>query len=313
MKSLLIKNVVEKILSYNYGTNKKTLKKIIMNKVTFAYNKKSILEFIIPAFPGKSPNPKSSFSILPDNTEFLAVNTIEKFIDDINTIYPFGCKVNIIHDGHFFIKLNITRSEKELNDYIDFFRNNISQNINSITIYDLMGSSDFECAYQKFIDDYYSISNFECDSNILSKEILFTKFEFKNNLCDINTSKNQIQLRAKAVAKESLKIKAALSKLIDDNFYNCIRLSVHFQTSKSNKMGLKLIPKAINKGTPWFYVVYKSPNGNIILGKKDWKIPEKKQKRNKYGLYYSINNATIDLFLKNQLDARIKEERKYNR
>ncbi len=309
----MINELIDKILSYSYGENTEIIEKVIKKKIIESYKRKKRLEFIMPAFPGKSPNPLSCFDSLPDNTEIIAINTIENFIDEINHIYPYGCKVNIVHDGHFFMKLNITRTENELNKYIEAFRNITSNNINSITIYDLMKTTNIDIAYKEFIDKYYTGIDMTYTEENLSKEILFNKFEFKNMLCKNSISKNQFQLKAKHIAKESLKIKKAVAELIDESFPDNIRLSVHYQPSNSVKMGMKLIPNAINKGTPWFYIIYKTKTDKIILGKKDWNLPGKKEIKNSYGYYYYIDDSAINLFLEGKLNDKIKKEKEYNR
>lgn len=306
----IVKLVVDKIMMNIYGDNNEKLSKIIKDKVERAYERKEMISFIIPAFPGKSPNRNSCFSYLPDYTEHIAIVSLKKFINEIEKIYPFGCNLTIIHDGHYFIKLGITRSENELNEYVDEFRKKLPSNIMSKTIYDIMGDNNFEKAYKRFGKLY--IDN-QVDKSDLSNEILFTKYEFFDKINDETVSNNQIQMKAKKIAKESIKIKKALNRLIEEQFQNCIRLSVHYQDENSTKMGFKLIPNSINKGTPWFYVAYVSKNGEIILGKRDWTFKNKKLQCNKFGKYYSIDNSNINLFLNEKCSKKILKEKGFNR
>ena len=55
--------------------------------------------------------------------------------------------------------------------------------------------------------------------------------------------------------------------------------------------------KEHRKGTPWFYIIYKTKTDKIILGKKDWNLPGKKEMKNSYGYYYYIDDSAINLFL----------------
>lgn len=303
----LIYKVVDILLKYNYGSNEQILKEILINKVDYLYRNKKELNFVIPAFPGKSPNDNSCFSILPDYTEELALKTIKDFMNNVNSCYPFGCSFTIIHDGHFFINLGITRSEVELNSYINEIRKKLPENTESKTIYDLFDSDDCNIALDRFYNEYEKNINDNFDNNAISNEILFTKYEFFDKINDVGISKNQIQMKAKKIALKSLSIKVAISKMINEKYTNSIRLSVHFQNEKSTKMGFKLIPQAINRGTPWFYVAYVSPNGKIILGKKNWNITKKRKKDNNY---YLISNKMITMFENNKINI---EERKLNR
>lgn len=306
-----IKTVVNKILEYSYGMNNNNLEKILYKKVQEAYEKKEKLNFVIPAFPGKSPNKNSCFSHLPDYTENISINAIKAFIKEINKVYKFKCNFTIIHDGHYFIKLGITRSEEELNDYINEIRKNLPRNVKSKTIYDLMRTNDFNIAYNEFFEKY--INNEKIDNSGLSNEIVFTKYEFFDKIYNVSSSKNQIQIWAKKIAKESLLIKRAVNNLIEDIYPSSIRLSVHYQEENSKKMGFKMIPNAVNKGTPWFYVAYKSTSEKIILGKRNWKLKSKKLKNNKFGKYYLVNDRVVEEFLEGKVSETVKKEKGFNR
>ena len=310
MSECIINDVVEKILLYGYGNNIQKLKTILYDKVNEKYLKREKLGFVMPAFPGKSPNCNSSFSFLPDYTENVSLETINDFITEINKIYPYGCEFTIVHDGHFFSYVGITRGELELNEYILSFRKKCGEWITSVTIYDLMNSCDLYEAYllfkNKYLDEMISIGD-------LSNEILFTRNEFGDKIFKNGLSNNQKQKIATNIARKSVLIKNGINNMINDLFPDSIRLSVHFQDKGSVKMGFKLIPFAINKGTPWFYVAYVSSCGKIILGKNDWYFESKKISTNKYGNFYSISDNDIYLFENNLVDRKIIRERRYNR
>ena len=307
-----ISTIVKKILLYCYGENAEKLKEILQQKIKKSYNKKEQLNFIMPAFPGKSPNENSCFSYVPDYTENIAIKTINHFINEVNHIYPYGCSFTIIHDGHFFYYLNITRSEQELNKYISDFRKKCNSKIISKTIYDLMGSDNLGDCINMFKKKYLS----EETVGGLSSEILFTRKEFSEKIYGIaadsltNTQKKKI---ATKIAKESIHIKNGISNMINSIYADSIRLSVHFQKQDSGKMGFKLIPNAINKGTPWFYVAFVSDNNKIILGKRNWNFASKKECISKNGKFFSINKFDIYNFENNLTSKTIEEERWYNR
>lgn len=310
MDDYIIEQVMQKILSYSYGNNEQILKKVLYDNISKKYFEKEELKFIMPSFPGKSPNNNSCFSWLPDYTEYISIETIIEFVDSIRKVYPYGCEFTIIHDGHFFYNLNITRSEEELNEYILSLKKLFCQKIKSFTIYDLMGSNNLQTAYSifknKYFDENMSIEN-------LSNEILFTKNEFSSKLFTNNLSNNKKQKIATDIARRSILIKKSISYMIKDIFPDYIRLSVHFQNENSEKMGLKLIPLAINKGTPWFYIAYVSETGKILLGKKNWNFESKNICYNEYGKFFSISDNDIFLFENGLADKKIIRERRYNR
>ena len=302
------------ILKYNNGDNYNKINKILLKKIKEQYYNKQKLSFVIPAFPGKSPNKNSSFSYLPDYTENIAIDTITNFINEINNVYPFKSEIIIIHDGHFFTNIGITRNEKELNEYINCLKSKFPRYIKSMTIYELMGERKLEIAYKKFYEKYVENTNDNIYNIYLSKEILFTKYEFYDKIISTDSmSKNQLQMKSKQIAMSSLEIKKGINKMIKNLFPDSIRLSVHYQDSSSEKMGLKLLPNAINNGTPWFYVAYRTSTEKIILGKKNWQFESKKLINSNKGKYYLIDDEDFNRFKNGEVNKNILNERELNR
>ncbi|KAG6045429.1 hypothetical protein E4U39_002399 [Claviceps sp. Clav50 group G5] len=61
-----------------------------------------MVEFCLPAFPCKSSSTGKVLSKAPDRGEYLALEHMHKFIQDIEAIYEPGAKLWIISDGHVF-------------------------------------------------------------------------------------------------------------------------------------------------------------------------------------------------------------------
>ena len=60
------------------------------------------VEFVLPAFPCKSSNGDKVSGVLPDKGEELALRELDEFAAAVEAIYPPGCKVWIVSDGHVF-------------------------------------------------------------------------------------------------------------------------------------------------------------------------------------------------------------------
>ena len=60
------------------------------------------VEFALPAFPCKSSNGEKVSGVLPDKGEELALRELDEFAAAVDAIYPPGCKVWIVSDGHVF-------------------------------------------------------------------------------------------------------------------------------------------------------------------------------------------------------------------
>ncbi|KAG6004651.1 hypothetical protein E4U21_000875 [Claviceps maximensis] len=60
------------------------------------------VEFCLPAFPCKSSSTGKVLSQAPDLGEYMALENMHKFIQDIEAVYEPGAKLWIISDGHVF-------------------------------------------------------------------------------------------------------------------------------------------------------------------------------------------------------------------
>lgn len=300
---------------YLYGENIKELELVTLTKIKEMINRQTPICFVMPAFPGKSPNLNSSINGCFGYEEVYSISVLNKMLNEINSVYKYGAKLYIIHDGHLFVDLNITRSDLELDDYIKKFREKISSNIVSITLNDLMGTIDYKEARKLFYKEYLKLTNEkELKGKNIEKEILFTKIEFYNQLfSNVDISKNQIQKLAKITAKKSLLIKEGLNICINKKFPNMIRLSIHYQMSNSNKLGIKLIDRAINFGSPWFNIIYECPDNTIILGKKDWFLDKREEIVDQNGIYFKIDEIATKQFLSNQINNTMLKEKSIGR
>lgn len=61
-----------------------------------------MVEFYLPAFPYKSPNPDKVVGGGPDMGEQLALEHFHSFAGAIERIYEPGAKIWIINDAHVF-------------------------------------------------------------------------------------------------------------------------------------------------------------------------------------------------------------------
>jgi len=174
-----------------------------------------------------------------------------------------------------------------------------------------MNSNNNIEAREKFKKNYVSkLNKKDLSSELIKREILFTRIEFEEQITNnqIISSKNQIQVIAKKTAKESLLRKQGLTNCIKEKFKNSIRLSIHYQSEDSEKLGFKLINKAINLGSPWFNIIYVCNNGDIILGKKNWFINHRKLVNKHDYNYYEIDEEAQEHFINNNVSKIIKKE-----
>ncbi|MGH3883814.1 MAG: L-tyrosine/L-tryptophan isonitrile synthase family protein, partial [Pseudonocardiaceae bacterium] len=83
------------------------------------------VEFVLPAFPAKSPNNSKVLGATPDMAEWLSLEFLCAICDRVRQIYRHGAKIIICSDGRVFSDLvqisdsNVTRYQAELRELID--------------------------------------------------------------------------------------------------------------------------------------------------------------------------------------------------
>jgi pyoverdine/dityrosine biosynthesis protein Dit1 len=83
------------------------------------------VEFVLPAFPAKSPNTAKVLGATPDMAERLSLQFLCAICDRVRQIYRAGAKIIVCSDGRVFSDLvqiadsNVTRYQAELRAMID--------------------------------------------------------------------------------------------------------------------------------------------------------------------------------------------------
>lgn len=251
-------------------------------KITSAVKKNEPVTFILPAFPGKSPNPEKVLGHLPDLAERLALNFLGTLCQRIRKLYAPGIKIVLCSDGRVFSDVvgmkesNVTDYQVELNKLVK------EMSLSDISIFNL------DCFYKGFhfaqmrdelINCYGQTLDFlklkirngatpsastdEQEANRMYSGI--TRFLFEDAIHAGQTrSRSSIQKESRSKAYEVIRRSNAWSKLISEHFPEAVRLSIHPQTCGSKKLGIRLIGDE-NWMTPWHGVAVESKNGFVLL------------------------------------------------
>jgi pyoverdine/dityrosine biosynthesis protein Dit1 len=75
---------------------------LFKDKVKYFVQNRDPIRFCLPAFPCKSSNLDKVATTDPDGAEFEALSTIYNFASAVREVYPPGCVVEIVSDGHVF-------------------------------------------------------------------------------------------------------------------------------------------------------------------------------------------------------------------
>ncbi|WP_241480358.1 L-tyrosine/L-tryptophan isonitrile synthase family protein [Legionella norrlandica] len=153
-------------------------------KVISAVEKHKPVIFVLPAFPGKSPNPEKVLGPLPDFAERLALNFLGNLCQRIKKFYTPGIKIILCSDGRVFSDVvgmkesNVTAYQVELDRLIE------GMSLRDISTFNL--------------DDFYKDLNFVQMRNELMKSyeqsLDFLKHKVRNGAKSSASQMNKKQI-----------------------------------------------------------------------------------------------------------------------
>ncbi len=251
-------------------------------KIISAVKENKPVTFVLPAFPGKSPNPEKVLGHLPDQAERIALNFLGSLCLNIEKVYPPGIKIILCSDGRVFNDVigiqenNVTAYQVELDRFIEEL--------------DLAGISIFN------LDDFYKQLNFgQMREELLKsygKSLDFLQRNIRNGAktsanqdeqelnrmyCGITRflfedathrwqtkSRSTLQKESRCKAYEVLRRSNAWSELIAERFPEAVRLSIHPQACGAKKLGIRLVGNE-SWMTPWHGVAVENKHGYVLL------------------------------------------------
>lgn len=255
-------------------------------KVVNAVEKNQPVPFVLPAFPGKSPNKEKVLGVLPDYAEELSLQFLGSLCERIKTYYAPGIKVILCSDGRVFSDVigikeeHISAYQKELDRLIE----KISlQDISTFNLDDYYGEINFIQMRKELMQRYGQSLDFlrnkvrngrkesatedEKEANRIYCGI--TRFLFEDAIFTEQTkSRSAVQREARRNAYEVIRRSNAWSELIADLFPSAVRLSIHPQTCGSKKLGIRLIADE-SWMTPWHGVAVETEKGPILLKRSE--------------------------------------------
>jgi pyoverdine/dityrosine biosynthesis protein Dit1 len=239
-----------------------------MDKVVASILKQEPVRFVLPAFPGKSPNLTKVLSPLPDMAERLALEFLEQLCTQIQKVYAPGAKIILCSDGRVFSDI-VGIEERDVTAYQDA----LLQMFKDLSISHLSLFSLDDVAHGQSVGDLRLrlMEQFGSTLQILRSKVIrggrssqdpddreshrmlcgITRFlvEDQSHL-DHTKSRTKIQKYAKERAYQVILRSNAWSEFIADRFPGAIRLSIHPQACGAKKLGIQLVGKETWM-TPW--------------------------------------------------------------
>lgn len=233
----------------------------LRKKVLNFINHSQPILFTLIGFPFKSGNRvKNVIGPFPDQAERLALEKMQRFMEEINQVYPHGASLRIYTDGLAFCDLlgvsitNVQRYEKILK--------RLARDLpllSIITIHDLFPDLS-PLKIQKYIND----------QNIPHKELSASEkcFLSKRLLQELDYPQGKAILEKVSVESLAQKMNQRnkrLSHIYKSKFPPSIYLTVHYQKDIGKKVGIALSSSSI---TPWHGVAVLNQDGSFLIKRK---------------------------------------------
>jgi pyoverdine/dityrosine biosynthesis protein Dit1 len=251
-------------------------------KVLAAVRNREPVPFVLPAFPGKSPNPEKVLGHLPDFAERLALQFLGTLAARIRAYYEPGVKIRICSDGRVFSDVvgmdegHVTSYQVELDRLITEMA---LADIVTFNLDDVFADMCFDQMRHEMMKRFGQSSDFlrqkvrngaqgggtreEQEANRMYCGM--TRFLFEDALHPGQSkSRNAIQKDVRARAYEVMRRSNAWTELIAERFPDAVRLSIHPQVCGSRKLGIRLVGDD-SWMTPWHGVAVETAEGFLLM------------------------------------------------
>lgn len=256
-----------------------------LSKIIEAIETKSPVTFVLPAFPGKSPNANKVLGHLPDMAERRALQFLGELCERVKRLHAPGARVILCSDGRVFSDVvgmneeHVTEYKHEITRLIGEL--GLTQVISTFDLDDLLGSLSFDEMRSTLMDRHgASLEALQEKVRRGGKEGADKESEDAHRMyCGITRflvedaahpgqtkSKTAIQKDCRVRAYEVIRRSNAWSGLVEKHFPRAVRLSIHPQTCGSRKLGIHLM-EAESWITPWHGVAMEV-NGRFVLVKR---------------------------------------------
>lgn len=239
------------------------------------------IQFILPAFPAKSPNKNKTMSSYPDLGEKMALAFLNAICEKIFTLYTEGAEVIICSDGRVFNDL-VHVSDETVDQYQNAIKKIIKENnFNHLKTFNLD-----EC--EELVKDNHYIALRENLLKIYGEETTIIRERVKHNLeakllfngmhrfiyedrivMKSNQSKNKIRDESKEITYQLIRRSNAWGMLLKEKYKEAVRLSIHPQLCRSEKLGILLLPSDNVWATPWHRVLLKQDQQYKLIKNED--------------------------------------------
>ncbi len=251
-------------------------------KIISAVSQRQPVTFVLPAFPGKSPNPAKVLGTLPDMAERCALEFLQHLCDRVRKYYEPGARIILCSDGRVFSDVvgmpdeAVTGYREEISKMI------VGLGLNSLSTFNLeecYENLSFDEMRVHLMESYgepletlkASVSRGKAqDSAIDDKQAHrlycgITRFLLEDAMFPgQKQSRSALQKACRIRAYTVIQRSQSWGNLVEETFPDAVRLSIHPQSCGSKKLGIRLI-EPDNWQTPWHGVAVQVDGRYILL------------------------------------------------
>ncbi|WP_050463781.1 L-tyrosine/L-tryptophan isonitrile synthase family protein [Herbaspirillum autotrophicum] len=240
------------------------------------------IEFVLPAFPAKSPNPDKILGVLPDMAEKISIIFLNQVCQRIRLFYPPGATIRICSDGRVFGDL-VRISDDNISAYRDTLQCLMDETgITHVSLFNLEDVPAFSaCANDHARLRTHLIERYAQPLEVIRTSLMrseggvllyraITRFLFEDGLTpDYRGSRTALQNDTKTRACGVIQRSWAWGDLLADLFPQAIRLSIHPQAASSIKMGIHMMPSRDDWLTPWHGVAVNTGDHFVLMKRSE--------------------------------------------
>jgi pyoverdine/dityrosine biosynthesis protein Dit1 len=255
-----------------------------LRQVISAIDAQQPIVFVLPAFPGKSPNPAKVLGALPDMAEQISLAFLNNLCQQIQKIYSPGARVILCSDGRVFNDVvgirdtDVTHYQRTL---LLLIQKISLTSISMFNLDDVYSGLEFNQMRNQLMAQHgeplellkYAVrKGSKTPCNIENEEVNrqycgITRFLVEDAIHPGQShSRNAIQKECRERAYIVIQRSRAWSELIAKHFPHAVRLSIHPQTCGTAKLGICLM-EAESWMTPWHGVAM-DVDGRFVLLKR---------------------------------------------
>ena len=234
-----------------------------LERVMVAIARNEPLVFVLPAFPGKSPNPAKVLGTRPDMAERQSLAFLNSLADQIKKVYMPGARIVLCSDGRVFNDVvgiadgDITEYQKDLDALIEELGADSLSTFNLDNVFtgfsfDLMRTRLMEGHVESFDELQASV---RAGGESLRMYCGITRFLVEDaTRPGMAMSKTALQKECRRRAYQVIHRSRAWDHLLAKCFPDAVRLSIHPQVCGSRKIGIHLMETEDAWLTAWHSV-----------------------------------------------------------